>query len=117
MKKKSLIALALLATVLAYSQVGINIIHPRGALDINTNDTTNTMGLVLPSNSDVNSLINPQGGNVVAGTIAYDSTQDCVKFYKKTGQWSNCIKFSTSTIMKMLSHSTPQKNTTISATK
>lgn len=95
---------------MSYGQVGMNIKDPRGALDINNNDTTNTMGLVLPTNSDVTTLINPQGGNVVPGTIVYDSTQDCVKYYRKTEQWSNCIRFSTSNIRKITDNNFSKKD-------
>ncbi|WP_146897239.1 hypothetical protein [Chryseobacterium lathyri] len=48
------------------------------------------MGLVLPTNPDPNNIINPQGGAVAIGTIMYDSTNNCIKYYKPTG-WSNCL--------------------------
>ena len=73
-----------------FSQVGIGTANPRGALDINK-ETTNNMGLVLPTNADVNNIINPMGGSVVPGTIMYDSTNDCVKYYKASGAWSECL--------------------------
>ena len=66
-----------------FGQVGMNISNPRGALDINKNDRTNNMGLILPTTPDVISITTPQGGSVIPGTIVYDSTQDCVKYYKK----------------------------------
>ncbi|AZB09028.1 hypothetical protein EG344_09455 [Chryseobacterium sp. G0162] len=72
-----------------FSQVGIGTANPRGALDINK-ETTNTMGLVLPTNADPLNLINPMGGNIAIGTIMYDSTQSCVRVFKPTG-WSNCL--------------------------
>ncbi|WP_123966714.1 hypothetical protein [Chryseobacterium phosphatilyticum] len=72
-----------------FSQVGIGTANPRGALDINK-ETTNNMGLVLPTNSDPRNLINPMGGNVAIGTIMYDSTLSCVRVYKSSG-WSNCL--------------------------
>lgn len=73
----------------SYAQVGIGTSTPRGALDINQ-PTTNDAGLVLPTNSNVANIINPQtSGAPVSGTIMYDSTQDCVRLY--TNAWSNCI--------------------------
>ncbi|AZB19347.1 hypothetical protein EG352_16950 [Chryseobacterium indologenes] len=72
-----------------FSQVGIGTANPRGALDINK-ETTNNMGLVLPTNEDPKNMINPKGGNVAIGTIMYDSTLSCVRVYKSSG-WSNCL--------------------------
>lgn len=48
-------------SVLIFGQVGMGTPNPRGALDVNKN-TTNTMGLILPTTSDVNNILNPQGG-------------------------------------------------------
>jgi len=70
--------------------VGIGNLSPRGALDINKGDTNNH-GLVLPTNANVNNFTNPIGGSVIPGTIIYDSTNDCVRFYKKTRNWSKCV--------------------------
>lgn len=91
---KNFFLLTLLITLickvsLTNGQVGIGTTTPRGALDINK-PTTNNMGLVLPTNPDPNNIINPQGGAVAVGTIIYDSTNNCVKYYKPTG-WSNCL--------------------------
>lgn len=77
------------------SQVGIGTATPRGALDINK-PTTNTSGLILPTNASPSNMINPQGGNVAQGTIMYDSTEDCVKLYKQSlnggaSGWSECL--------------------------
>lgn len=72
-----------------FSQVGIGTANPRGALDINK-ETTNNMGLVLPTNADPKNMINPKGGDVAIGTIMYDSTLSCVRVFKTTG-WSNCL--------------------------
>lgn len=72
------------------AQVGIGTNTPRGALDINES-TTNTSGLVLPTNSDHAVMVNPQGGKPVAGTIMYDSTSDCIRLYKQTEEWSGCL--------------------------
>ncbi|WP_170828474.1 hypothetical protein [Chryseobacterium soldanellicola] len=81
--------LMLLSNVI-YSQVGIGTPTPRGALDINK-PTTNNMGLVLPTNSSPNNIINPLGGKVIPGTMIYDSTLDCVRIYKGNNTWSNCF--------------------------
>ncbi|MCS4303045.1 hypothetical protein [Chryseobacterium sp. BIGb0232] len=69
--------------------IGIGTTSPRGALDINKG-TTNTMGLVLPTNQNSSNIINPQGGSVAIGTIIYDTTSDCIKVFKSTG-WSQCL--------------------------
>ncbi|WP_333661472.1 hypothetical protein [Chishuiella changwenlii] len=79
----------------ASAQVGIGTTTPRGALDIN-NPTIFNMALVLPTNPDVNNMINPQGGSVVEGSIMYDSTLDCIRLYQQnngngTPGWSTCI--------------------------
>jgi len=77
-----------------FGQVGIGTSTPRGALDIN-NPTTNTHGLVLPTNENPDNITNPQdNGTPVEGTVIYDSTNDCIKFFKGT-QWSNCLSDST----------------------
>ncbi|MFP3593250.1 hypothetical protein [Chryseobacterium sp. SIMBA_038] len=71
--------------------VGIGNLSPRGALDINKGETNNH-GIVLPTNPNVNNFTNPLGGSVIPGTIVYDSTNDCVRFYRKTtNTWSKCI--------------------------
>ncbi|MDR4953628.1 hypothetical protein REB14_15725 [Chryseobacterium sp. ES2] len=70
-------------------QVGIGTSTPRGALDINKTKTYN-MGLVLPANTNPTNLINPQGGSVAEGTIMYDSTRKCPRFYNGT-VWSECL--------------------------
>ncbi len=89
MKKKVIYLCLVLAFRGLQAQIGINTPTPRGALDINR-PTTNTMGLVLPTNTSAESVINPLGGAVALGTTVYDSTKDCVRVYKSTG-WSNCI--------------------------
>ncbi|UHO37955.1 hypothetical protein H5J24_20535 [Chryseobacterium capnotolerans] len=86
--KKNLLLLIFFANIL-FSQVGIGTANPRGALDVNK-ETTNNMGLVLPTNADPRNMINPMGGNVAIGTIMYDSTLSCVRVFKPTG-WSNCL--------------------------
>ncbi len=75
------------------AQVGIGTNNPRGALDINESTTnTNTHGLVLPTNSDPAAIVNPQDdGKPVPGTVMYDSTRDCIKYYKLSDEWSGCL--------------------------
>ena len=58
------------------------------------------MGLVLPTNSDVNNIITPNGTAVVPGTIIYDSTNDCIRFFKRSNEWSNCIRLSPNAFAK-----------------
>ncbi len=89
MKKFIFFFTLILAFEALQGQIGINTPTPRGALDINR-PTTNTMGLVLPTNTSAESVVNPLGGTVALGTTVYDSTKDCVRVYKSTG-WSNCI--------------------------
>ncbi len=93
--KKTLISnvvlfLVLLCTGLGVrAQIGMGTPTPRGALDINR-PTTNTWGLVLPTNSSTNNIVNPMGGNVAVGTLMYDSTLDCMRLYRSSG-WSDCV--------------------------
>ncbi|PWN68281.1 hypothetical protein C1631_016400 [Chryseobacterium phosphatilyticum] len=87
--RKNYLLLMIFFMNILFSQVGIGTANPRGALDINK-ETTNNMGLVLPTNSDPGNLINPMGGNVAIGTIMYDSTLSCVRVYKSSG-WSKCL--------------------------
>lgn len=91
MKKKFIYSIIVLCSTLflVYGQVGLGTKTPRGALDINQS-TTNTSGLVLPTNSNTDNIVNPQGGNVAVGTVIYDATLDCVRFYKPSG-WSQCL--------------------------
>ena len=79
----------LLVGIVSFSQIGIGTEKPRGALDINSPLTSNS-GLVLPTNQATTNIINPQGGSVAEGTIIYDSTEKCVKYYNGTA-WSNCL--------------------------
>nr|WP_315030890.1 hypothetical protein [uncultured Chryseobacterium sp.] len=89
MKSKKIYLLLVFYANIIFSQVGIGTANPRGALDINR-ETTNTMGLVLPTNDSPDKLINPLGGAVAIGTIMYDSTLSCVRVFKSSG-WSNCL--------------------------
>ena len=78
-----------------YSQVGIGNEAPRGLLDVNDNPDGNaTAGLVLPHTADVTTLQNPADNDAtstIVGTIAFNSTMDCIQFIKNDGTWSGCF--------------------------
>jgi len=95
--KKILFFLVLHLSYLAFSQVGIGTANPRGDLDIN-NPLTNTNGLVLPTNASTTNMQNPQGGNIAFGTVMYDSSANCIRYYEQNiendtseEKWSNCL--------------------------
>ena len=53
-----------------------------------------TAGLVLPHVADVTTLQNPADNDAtstIVGTIAFNSTMDCIQFIKNDGTWSECI--------------------------
>lgn len=56
------------------AQVGVNINSPKGALDVNSG----TMGMVFPVvalvNATTETVVNPNGGGIVAGTTVYNTT-------------------------------------------
>ena len=88
------LSLIFLSSVMS-AQVGVGNTSPRGILDVNDNPNADaTNGLVLPHTDDVTTLINPADNNAlseVPGTIAFDKTDDCIKFIKNDGTWSDCI--------------------------
>jgi hypothetical protein len=93
--KKMTMVLAFAICYATHAQVGMGTPNPRGSLDINT-PTTNIHGLVLPTNSSPTNMLNPQGGLLAPGTIMYDSTEDCVRLYKRSlnggpSGWSDCL--------------------------
>lgn len=89
-KNKSIVLYFLGVMSLSISgQMGIGKSSPRGALDIN-NTVTYNMGLVLPANTTPTNLINPQGGSIAEGTMMYDTTRKCPRFYNGTA-WSECL--------------------------
>ncbi|WP_333661371.1 hypothetical protein [Chishuiella changwenlii] len=81
--------ISIMICIPVYCQVGIGTTTPRGALDINS-PITNNLGLVLPVNSATENILNPQGGTIAEGTIMYDSTNKCVKYFNGN-EWSNCL--------------------------
>jgi len=95
--KKKLLFLVLHLSYLSFSQVGLGTTTPRGDLDINT-PLTNINGLVLPTNASPANMQNPQGDNLAFGTVMYDSSENCIRYYEKNIQndvseekWSNCL--------------------------
>jgi hypothetical protein len=63
-----------LATHISYGQVGINTTTPHGALDVHGSN----QGIVLPrialtSKIAQTPVLNPQGGNIVPGTVVYNT--------------------------------------------
>ena len=76
MKNLVFTVLILLQTSLLFSQVGIGTTAPRATLEISNNDNG---GLLIPQyaltgNNDTTTVINPQGGNLVDGTLVYNTT-------------------------------------------
>lgn len=91
-KKLNYLAICMICSLFMcnlFAQVGIGNSTPRGALDINK-PTTYNMGLVLPTNSSPNNLINPQGGALAEGTLMYDNVKKCARVYNGTA-WSDCL--------------------------
>ncbi|OXA85462.1 hypothetical protein [Flavobacterium hercynium] len=84
-----IIIITLTFNQLIVAQTGLGTPTPRGALDINR-PTTNTFGLVLPTNSDTANMVNPQGGIIAEGTMMYDSQLKCARIFNGT-TWSNCL--------------------------
>lgn len=81
--------LLLLTFISSNCQVGIGTTTPRGILDLNSPIESN-LGLVLPANLSPTNIVNPQGGTVAEGTMIYDTTNKCVKYFIGTS-WSNCL--------------------------
>ena len=92
--KKLYALLMLTSSILIFGQTGMGTPTPRGALDINQ-PLTNTFGLVLPTNDDTAKMLNPQGGTIAEGTMMYDSTDKCIKFFDGTA-WSDCLAIGSS---------------------
>jgi len=79
MKKITLLySINLVATVfissISFAQVGINTTDPKGIIDFNSS----TLGVVYPNvallgTDDATTVINPQGGPIVEGTVVYNT--------------------------------------------
>ena len=80
----------LLTFISSNCQVGIGTTTPRGILDLNSPIESN-LGLVLPANLSPTNIVNPQGDTVAEGTMIYDSTDKCVKYFNGTS-WSECLE-------------------------
>ena len=80
MKKKLSLVIAIGLGIFGFSQVGIGTDTPQGALDV---EAVGWGGLVLPMASSSSEVMNPTTGSAttVAGTIYFDTTDKCVKFY------------------------------------
>ena len=95
MNKKNLFSIALFCIIhISYTQVGVGNINPRGLLDLNDNQNGDaTAGLVIPHADDVTTLINPESGQIsnTAGTIAFDSSLDCIRLIRNDGNWTGCL--------------------------
>jgi uncharacterized protein (TIGR02145 family) len=88
MKKILLSAALIAASFTGIAQVGVGTITPAGALDI----VSTTSGLVMPRVANTSVVVNPNGGAIENGTMVYDLSANCVKFYAN-GAWTGCIQF------------------------
>lgn len=69
----NLVALLFISS-LAFAQVGINTTDPKGIIDFNSTN----LGVVYPNvalsgTNDATTVVNPQGGAIVAGTVVYNT--------------------------------------------
>lgn len=69
----NLVALLFISS-LAFAQVGINTTDPKGVIDFNSTN----LGVVYPNvallgTNDATTVVNPQGGAIVAGTVVYNT--------------------------------------------
>ena len=87
MKKIFLCAVFIAASFTSIAQVGIGTTTPNGALDIKSSNR----GLVMPRVANTTVVKNPNGGEVVNGTMVYDISNKCVVVYSE-GNW-RCIEF------------------------
>ncbi len=72
------------------AQVGIGTPDPTGVLDLNSDK----YGVVLPKGY-ISDVENPQGGEVIEGTLFFDKENSCLKYFEIQGtgekKWSECI--------------------------
>ena len=87
MKKIFLCAVFIAASFTSIAQMGIGTTTSKGALDIESS----TYGLVMPRVASTSVVENPNGGEVVNGTMVYDELNKCVAVYAD-GIWG-CIQF------------------------
>jgi uncharacterized protein (TIGR02145 family) len=88
MKKILLSAALIAASFTGIAQVGVGTTTPAGALDI----VSTSSGIVLPRVANSSVVVNPNGGAIENGTMVYDLSANCVKFYAN-GAWTGCIQF------------------------
>lgn len=86
-----------------YSQVGIGTVSPYAALDITSSDS----GLLIPrvdlnSISDVTTVINPNGHNLVEGTMVYNTGNGGLAtqgfYYWQDSQWNQVARANQSSV-------------------
>lgn len=66
--------------------------NPQGSIDMNSVNRKSVFPLVLPSNSPTNfKNFQPSISNPAPGSFIYDDAADCVRYYKKTNVWSDCL--------------------------
>ncbi len=72
--KRALLLLVLLSQI-SVAQVGINTLTPRGALEIASNSNGGILvpQFALTGSNDISTVVNPQGGNLVEGTLIYNT--------------------------------------------
>jgi hypothetical protein len=72
--KRALSSLVLLSQI-AVAQVGINTLTPRGALEIASNSNGGVLvpQFALTGSNDISTVVNPQGSNLVEGTLIYNT--------------------------------------------
>jgi uncharacterized protein (TIGR02145 family) len=88
MKKILLCAAFIAVSFISSAQVGVGTTTPAGALDI----VSTSSGIVLPRVANTSVVVNPNGGAIENGTMVYDLSANCVKFYAN-GAWTGCIQF------------------------
>jgi len=76
MRKITLYILVFINTSFLFAQVGIGTTTPRATLEISESDNG---GLLIPQyaltgNNDVTTVVNPQGGALIDGTLVYNTT-------------------------------------------
>lgn len=69
----NLVAIVFISSI-AFAQVGINTTDPKGVIDFNST----TLGVVYPNvallgTDDATTVVNPQGGPIVEGTVVYNT--------------------------------------------
>lgn len=121
MSTKSVICVLLFSLLFQFSssQVGIGTGSPKAALDINSNNS----GVLLPridllSPTDNTSVVNPDGGSLVEGTMVWNTALSGLKpsgyYYWQDGKWNQVADRSQKTVHfgKMIINSSGTKTVT-----